>query len=326
MRKNCGPAVQNCIQKIMEIDYNILDISDYNRKYIKRLLPHLTYYFDIYLQALEFFSTLKPASLFVDYGGGHGFLSMLLSALNYRVIYCDINPLSVKTVILLKEKTNLGPEFFVEGDSKTLEEFCKVRHLTPDYLIATDLIEHVYNLNLMLEQITNINPQIEMVYTTGSNPANWLKCRKLHKFMKADEILYLQKRKNYLIEKLGLTDNNTVDSIAGLTRGKTFADISKIVTNYQETGYLPALPTNRYNTCDPETGNWSERILSFAQYRKIAAKSKLRLQFQSGYYNTQRNNIFIRSLFKILNLSLKKLGGGSFLFAPYILLKFYREK
>jgi len=353
---------EKCIAKIQEIDINRLDISDYNRKYVQRIIPYINYYFKIYIQAISSFSVFRPEkNLIVDFGGGHGFLSLFLKSLGYSVIYCDINPLSVKTVFHLKEKIGFGPDYIVTGSALELKQFCLDNQLKPDYLIATDLIEHVYDLQDFFRQLQQINPDFEMVFTTGSNPENPYKCRKLRKFMIQEEKNYFAKRKAFILLKAPhLTDNERF-TLAQLTRGKTEQDILQILDLYKNTGKFPPPPDDAFNTCDPETGNWSERILPHKSYQQLAFEAGFQASFAPGFYNEERysslrgrstkqsmtsppapplkregsapfrglggrllqgvGNGSLKIIFRSINYCIRKSGKFGFKFAPYILIK-----
>lgn len=152
------------ILSIEEIDFSQLDISAYNKEYINRLLSHIDYHFEIFISVItRLLRGEFTPNYFIDFGGGHGFLSLFLKRLGFEVIYCDLNPLSVKTITLIKEKLKYGPDIILEGSSTELLSFCRTNNLYPSYLISTDLIEHVYDLNLLFADFYALNPRMQMV-------------------------------------------------------------------------------------------------------------------------------------------------------------------
>ncbi len=309
------PAIKNVLSKLEAINFDLLDISDYNRAYIKRLSPNLPYYMDIYAQMIQSSKKQPQSGLYaVDFGGGHGFLSMLLKAIGYNVIYVDINPLSAHTANVIKEKTGLGADIILEGSTEELYEFCEQNNIKPQVFFAADLIEHVYNLDKFFACLKNINPQMEMIFTTASNPLNLYKCRKLHKGQRQDEKDFFMQRKNFIENKFPGISN--VEVWAKHTRGMRFDDIIYAVENRT----LPSIPKDKYNTCDPESGNWAERILSFDTYRNIACKNGFYVTFRKGHYNTKRNNILFSFLCKTINIVIRFSGSAGYFISPYILL------
>ena len=310
------------IKKIRQIDFKKLGISEYNLLYIERLLPHLDYYFDIYIQSISSFSTPTPnQSWIVDFGGGHGFLSIFLKSLGYNVIYCDINPLSVETIQAIKKELNTGPDHIVLGSAAELKHFCDNNNIKPTHLIATDLIEHVFDLTVFFKDLRAINPHFEMVFTTASNPKNTYKCRQLRKYMKSQEIKYFSKRKEFISGQLPELSEAEVENLARLSRGETYSTIPQIVNQYKEDGILPEVLGDPYNTCDPENGNWAERILSFEEYEKLAAQTGFQISFAPGYYNTKRPNKLVSSGLQALNSIIRSNRKVGFSLAPYIVIK-----
>ena len=309
---------EKCIKQIKEIDYDHLGISDYNRAYINKLLPSIEYNFGMYNHSISSLSTLTKDSLVVDFGGGHGFLSLFLKALGYKVIYCDYNPLSAKTVSLIKEHLGFGPDYIVTGSTSELKTFCEEHQLTPTHLVATDLIEHVYDLSVFFHDLQKINSSFEMVFTTGSNPANAYKCKQLRKYMQEDEKEFVKQRKTYIHDNYTHLSNNEIEKLAKHTRGKIYSDIKKEVNQYLKTGNCPVLLEDPYNTCDPATGSWTERILSFETYKQLADKYGFKIEFASGFYNEKRNNALLSFLFRTMNLF------TCHPLAPYIVIKLHR--
>ena len=312
-----------CIKRIKEIDYNSLDISEYNRRYIYNLLPHLEYYFSMYTHAISSLSTLKKDSCVVDFGGGHGFLSLYLKMLGYQVIYCDFNPLSVKTIELVKAQLGFGPDYIVTGSSYILSKFCKVHQLKPTHLIATDVIEHVYDLSLFFGDLQEINPSFEMAFTTASNPVNGYKCFRLRKIMKKAEAKYVKQRTSYIRENYAQLSDQEITTLAKHTRGKIYPDIDRDVSSYLQCGTYPLLLSDRYNTCDPATGNWTERILPFKAYEQLANPYGFKIDFSPGLYNEKRNNRVVSSLFHTANLLIRKWKQAGYSLAPYVLIRLH---
>jgi 2-polyprenyl-3-methyl-5-hydroxy-6-metoxy-1,4-benzoquinol methylase len=329
MKKNRVPersvqeTAMDCIQQIKSLDFNVLDISDYNRTYINRLLPHLSYFFKLYAQTVDSCPNLVAGqSWIVDFGGGHGFLSLFLKLLGFNVIYCDHNLLSVHTITLIKEKLGFGPDYIVGGSSAGLSDFCTKNGVIPTHLIATDLIEHVYDLPVFFRDLKRLNPRFEMVFTTGSNARNFYKCRKLHQFIVQEEKEYLIQRRNFIRNQPEIYFSEAeIENLAQLTRGKIYSDIRKVIDTYHKNRILPSPPTGFYNTCDPETGNWTERIISFKAYKRLASEAGFQIVFTPGFYNEERSHKAVTQLFRMLNFFIKHTGNLGFCLAPYIVIR-----
>ena len=317
-------VAKECVQLLRSVDFEQLGISSYNLEYVQRLLPNLEYYFRIYTDALLILLKREktiPASV-VDFGGGHGFLSIFLKKLGFEVIYCDHNPLSIKAATLLKEKLNVEIDHLIEGSSAELQAYCTVNKLKPNYLIATDVIEHVYDLNIFFANLYQINPKLKMIFTTGSNPSNPYKVRNLRKAMaNIEKSLYFPMRRDYIQKNYPtLTEWESAD-FARLTRGLTYQDISGEMDIYLQKGTLPKLRVDSCNTCDPQTGNWTERILSLKEYRNILNKNGFKAEFLKGYYNEKRNVPIQLFAAKIINKFVKYSFSVGRTFCAYLIIK-----
>jgi len=189
-------------------------------------------------------------------------------------------------------------------------------------LIATDLIEHVYDLQDFFRQLSQINPNIEMIFTTGSNPENPYKCRQLRRYMTQEEKVYFVKRKEFIRINANHLTETEINTLAKQSRGKIYSDILKILDSYQKTGNFPIPLDDAFNTCDPETGNWTERILSLKAYKQLASEAGFQAIFIPGFYNEERiRNSGLKPVFRLLNFCIRKSGKLGFKSAPYILIK-----
>ena len=130
---------------------------------------------------------------------------------------------------------------------------------------------------------------------------------------------YLPVRTQFIKEKYPQLNDHKIEKLAILTRGLIFPDIKKNVDFYIDTNILPNVEVDKYNTCDPRTGNWTERILSKKQYRKII-KNHFKINFANGFYNYERNNPFLSCTAKIVNSFMRHFNIFGSLFAPFMIL------
>ncbi|WP_308587728.1 class I SAM-dependent methyltransferase [uncultured Parabacteroides sp.] len=319
-------------ERLQEIDYNQLPISDYNKQYIGNLKPAMHYYMKIYSTCLsKGFDILKrsPQDItFVDYGGGSGFLSILAKSAGVgKVIYLDLNPKSVETIRILKKETGIGPDIILHGNSDTLADWCKENNIHPDLLIATDLIEHVYDLKTFFKDLASINPKMQMIFTTASTPFNPYVKRRLHRLMDNSEAgtaeipNYYTLRKEYIEKNYPNLSVDEINKWTQQTRGLIYHDIDKAIKANQQ----PELK-DAHNTCDPASGNWTERILPIEDYRSLVKAHNYSLKVDKGFYNTDRNNSVSSIIFKCINLLIRLSGKGGFLIAPFIFLSCIRQR
>lgn len=203
MENRIRQAATLLCRHLLAIDYDRLPISGYNKRYIANLKPALPYYMKIYagclLKGLESIGSSPEEITLIDYGGGSGFLSMLAKQAGIgRVIYIDLNPDSVDTIRILKELANTGPDIILHGDSDTLADWCSANKAKPQLLIATDLIEHVYDLSAFFANLIAIDNKMQMLFTTASTPFNPYVKRRLHRLMTTWEKEYYALRLHYI--------------------------------------------------------------------------------------------------------------------------------
>ena len=243
-----------------------------------------------------------------------------------QVIYIDLNPLSVQTIKVLKEKTGLGPDIILEGNSDTLLSWCRDNKVEPNLLIATDLIEHVYDLSSFFADLVHISDDLQMIFTTASTPFNPYVKRRLHKMMKGCESGNLESPNYYTLRLLYIQENfpslTTEDTIkwSHKTRGLIYSDISNAIESN-----TPPILSDKYNTCDPATGNWTERILPIKEYDSLLFPYGYFLTVDKGFYNTDRKNHIFSLISSCINSFIAVSGKAGLFFAPIITLSFKKK-
>lgn len=308
---------------LRHINYHALDISDYSRNYILQLLPSLDYYLDICQHTL---SLLPPTThTLVDYGGGHGFLSLLAKQHGIpEVIYIDHNPQAAETVNALSARLGFGPDTVITGDQAQLKEWCDRRGIVPDALIGIDVIEHIYRLEPFFDTLYSLNPHMDMVFSTASTPYNPRIRQRLESIMLTDEYGdkdrkgFSQLRREYIASRRQDLTDKQLDQWASATRGLTYTDISTILQQSPDTA-LPDIswqPPAHPNTCDPATGNWTERILLLEDYQRIAHPRHITIT--KGFYNSHHHGLKGLTT-RLLNLLLHL--PGTLRLAPFIILR-----
>jgi hypothetical protein len=321
-------------QQLRQIDYRSLPISDYSRDYILRLLPILDYYLDICNQALDYLlpatRSQLPATL-IDYGGGHGFMSLLAKRRGIRrVIYVDYNPQAAETITALSHLLGQGPDVILTGDQDTLRDWCREHQVVPDALVGIDVIEHIYRLDLFFDGLKALNPHMAMVFSTSSTPFNpWVK-RRLRRFMERDEQGhdgkpgFYQLRRDFIARLRPDLSPQELDCLARQTRGLAFQDINSECVNalMRECASLNSqfsILNSQFsipNTCDPRTGSWTERILPIEAYRRYARHCHV--TYAKGFYNRHHQGLkglAARTLNLLLRLPFTRW------IAPFIYLK-----
>ena len=307
MKENRSDLLRTLTERLKAIDYNKLPISDYNKRYIGNLKPALSYFMHIYadclqrgLQAIQ--TPISDVTL-IDYGGGTGFLSILAKSIG------------------------IGPDIILHGDSDVLADWCARNKVYPQLLIATDLIEHIYDLSLFFKDLIHINDSMYLLFTTASTPFNPYVQQRLHKMMVGCESGSLESPNYYTLREQFITklcpafSPKEVETWARQTRGLTYPDIQKAI----EKKSLPS-PEDPYNTCDPATGNWTERILPIQTYEDLLAPYQFKLKVEKGFYNADRSNPVLSLICKGINALIRNSGSFGFLLAPFIILSCGKER
>lgn len=283
----------NLSATLRSLDYSALPLSDYSRQYILGLLPALDYHLLIYRRTLDrLLDALgrEPQRLtLVDYGGGHGFFSLVAKERGVgRVVYVDINPQAAEAVQTISRAIGQGPDVVITGDAATLRRWSGDTGIVPDAMAGFDVVEHIYRLEPFFADLFAIHPALPMMLTTGSNPSNPLVCRRLHRIMDEDEHGYpgfegfLAQRRRYIRQLHPEMDDASLDRSARLTRGLTFDDIPAAIQNSK---FKIQNSPDPHNTCDPATGSWTERLLPIDAYRNLLAPHGATLRVASGFYN-----------------------------------------
>ena len=285
------------LQQLKVIDYDSLPISDYSRNYILRMLPNIDYYLEIYQRSIDLMLQRlgKKAEdiVMVDYGGGHGFLSLTAKQMGIgKVIYIDLNPQAVEAVHAVSAKVGNSPDIILQGDSKELKQWCIENGVVPDAVLGMDVIEHIYQLEVFFDYLYTITPNLFMLFTTGSTPFNPRVKRRLRRIMMQDELGhggkpgYFQLRKQFILKNYPDMSDLDADVWASDTRGLTYPDILVAVDTHN-----PNIRVDNYNTCDPATGNWTERILPIKRYQQIVDRYHATVEVGLGYYNSHRRGL-----------------------------------
>ena len=308
-----------------EIVFEDLGLSDYNLNYILKMKPTFFYYiqlFDFSIQEIVSKEDYKDKWI-IDFGGGHGFLSLYLKLLGFKVIYCDFNANSVQTAQKIAQTLGFGPDYYVEGSSKDVLDLINQENLDVQYLISTDTIEHVYDLDEMIGNFVKINPKIKMIFTTASNFDNKIKSKELQKSMIKDEIEeFIPMRKTYISNSFSNLKEEEINLLAKKSRGLRYVDLDDFVKFYQENKSFKKIEIDDYNCCEPEFGAWTERILPIEDYKKTASNYGLTLDVDNSFYCVVDKKGIKKYIVNLLNYFVLNNSSLGIKLAPTIILKF----
>lgn len=318
---------------------NAADITDqpYCKRYLLHLLQHKRYYLTIYTDVLKILlkhSRLQKEQIaVVDYGAGNGLLGLFAKHCGFGKIYInELDGSFLKAAQKLSLSLNININGFIKGDIDTVCAALSAE--PPQAIIGTDIIEHIYNLDIFFNQLHQLNPRIISVFTTASNTANWYKTKQLKKMQLKDEyeggspeayLLFGNEaskpfqviRKEIIKEYFPFLSATENDILAIRTRGLNKGDIINATQKYLQDKILPALLMHPTNTCDPLSGSWTERLLTINEYQEIYNKAGFNISIYNGFYNQYYRGVGKSLLLRVANGCVKILGKY---FSPFITL------
>ncbi|MCO5253451.1 MAG: class I SAM-dependent methyltransferase [Bacteroidetes bacterium] len=302
------------------------EVSEYTHEYVQRLLHELPYrtmiYRSIFEEVFKHIKLQRTELTVVDYGGGTGLLSCYAKWIGIgNVIYMDIFEQSCHDAQKIADKLGLRADSYVQGDINALNT-----HI--DALVSTDVIEHIYDLTGFFQSCYQLNQNLVQVHVTGANPYNSiirkrlmaLQIRNENEFhappkgakQMDDYRAYKNIRKIYIQERFGtqLTENE-INELVSLTRGRNFDDLQTLLETYLQTKIYPQSISHPTNTCDPNTGNWSERLITQEEMDAFSVKSAWASNYESLGFNTRQPNWLKNFIWSMLNIIGRLMGQNS---------------
>lgn len=266
----------------------------------------------------------------LDVGSGNGLLGIFAKYCGMNsVILLDIDKSFLDSSGILAKTLRVPVDGFVQGELTALrvnEEYPMI-----NVVVGTDMIEHVYNLDGFLKEVSLLNSSLTIAFSSAANPLNPFTVKKLRQAQIKDEILgesapnaedmgksalpFIQVRRNIIQENFPGIGPDEVEKIAVVTRGLKKEDILFATRNIFEKGVYPQVPMGD-NTCDPVTGSWTERLYPIPWYQDIFNRNGFEIEFLSGFYNHWEPGL--RGVVKrMLNLVIKITG---LKFSPYFII------
>ena len=306
--------------EIIEIDR--LNETNYCNRYLKHILQHQRYYLAIYADVLNKLiwnsKKKKEDILLVDIGSGNGLLGIFAKFCGFKkVVLNDLDKTFIEASEKLATQLNIKLDAYITGDIDAVQNYFSQEQ--PDSVVGTDVIEHIYDLEIFFKTLQQINPSIVSVFTTASNPSNPFKVRQLQKIQVRDELKggspgdhqlfgettlepFVTIREKIIREfEQGLTENEIL-KLSTLTRGLVKADIISVVEKYKSDRILPVNTAGGTNTCNPMNGSWTERLLSLDTYISLYASAGFTCDFYAGFYNDHEKGMknFVKKLLNAL--------------------------
>lgn len=337
---SCKKNIRSFAAKLQSLNTLSLPISDYSKRYLDHLLSHKIYYLSIYAHVLDNVlkyskKTISEISI-VDYGAGNGLMGMFAKHCGFKKVFtCDVEEDFITAAKVTATALGVLPDDYISGDISRVG--VQLNGVSIDAVAGTDVIEHVYNLDDFFSRIAAMNPDMVTVFTTASNPANFLKTRELRKLQVQDEhkggdpgdfaLANARKHEAFIVMREKIIRKNfphfqekSYLPLAEATRGLNEVDIIEAVTKFSQTQEMPRPDIYSTNTCNPFTGSWTERILTIDQYKRIYQSNGFFLVTSNGFYNDYTPG-FKKMINRVLNVLITLTGKNT---APFITLIGFR--
>ncbi len=316
------------------VDSKVKPQNTYSQRYLRYLILHREYYISIYSLVIRNVLNKVPKSAaeitLVDYGAGNGLLALFAMHCGFKRVMCvEINPEFVEASKNLAGVLGLDDIDFICGDVEDLRAHVQKDQIAIDALVGTDVIEHIYDLEKFLYACNVLNHQITLVFTTAANAANPILKRRIKGLQHKDEWVgnvednagllgeahpsYISMRTKIIRDLFPDMDN--IHQLAVATRSLAGNDLRLAIEAYHKDGTFPK-PQHNTNCCHPNTGSWTERLLTIAEYRSLFLKNNFLLEVQHGFYDVNKP-LLIRLVNILRNMILKILGVK---FSPFIIL------
>lgn len=311
------------------------------KNYLQKVVEQQDYYLKIYSWVLENALQQTTKSIhqisFLDFGCGNGLFAIFAKHCGFKKVYgCDFNNNFVEASKALSNAMNIAVDDWFMCSEETLLSKCN--NLNLDIVAGTDVIEHIYNLNTFFTNMHSLNPQMITAFTTASVFENHFKRRSLYSLMYQDEYIgsnaleatskdefagmpYLEIRKRIIANEFPELDPIAILSLATATRGLRKNDIIVYVNQYRIDGLIKPILLDKHNTCDPITGNFTERMMMLKEYKNLYAQFNFELDVICGFY-AAGGNVLKRMLQNALNKIISIMGNSFFsrTITPLILL------
>ena len=312
------------LNKLATIDVTLISNDKRVADYLTYILLHKKYFLKIYsfvlAEALKCSSKQVKELSILDFGTGNGLLAIYAKYCGFKHVFaCDNYSNFIEAAKILSQSINIEiDEWMICNEFDLVNKFSTKKI---DVMVGTDVIEHIYGLNIFFSNIRTLNNHMITAFTTASVHDNYFKRKKLEKLMKSDELEYVKIRKNIIQNYDTSLNKNQLEALSESTRGLKENDILFYVDNYNKYRNLKTVKLGKYNTCDPITGNFTERILCMNEYKILYNKNNFHLEIKSGFYNVNNNIIkfiFLKCLNTFIHIFHKHYFGR--IFTPLILL------
>jgi 2-polyprenyl-3-methyl-5-hydroxy-6-metoxy-1,4-benzoquinol methylase len=286
-----------------------LSLDKYNQVYVKKYLEKLEYNTYLACHLLEGLN-LESYNSVIDLGGGIGFNTAFFSFIGCKnVVYFDVDKISTRDAKTINASLGLTN---IEYYSTGFEDLIKI-DLSQSLVCSRDVIEHIYDLPAFFEitQPAKLNRHntaavLNSVFRKKEfknihHNAEHIGATSEIKKQRDSTSAYFDLRKTIIADIVPQKTEAELLQLTKATRGLIKADIEQFLFSSKLPLFHSAVLHS--NTCDPNTGNWAERTLSFANYKLLA--QAMPLKFRLVKYNEFDGNFLKKGALRFLNFALR---------------------
>jgi 2-polyprenyl-3-methyl-5-hydroxy-6-metoxy-1,4-benzoquinol methylase len=341
-KNTINTAITDVFLKLHKLDLQKLNISDNSKQYLRKYKENSSFFISVYSQLLQkcLRRIKNPVgeSVFVDYGGGCGLLSLIANLIGFKVVvYNDIYEKSTVDARIISEKLTIPIDYFICGDADVFVTQIKHFNIHPDLICSFDVLEHIYNLDNWIKTISKI-PNVHLIFMSGANSRNPLIKNRLKKIQKIAEYQgceknirfndtylntsFLHEREKIIRNSFPELNNNELRFLSSNSRGLIKKDIENLVVNYLKNGGIEYIIDHPTNSCDPYTGSWVERLIDLKKLKDTIKSNNLTVEITNSFYCYSDNKL-LNTLKLFVNLLIKILGPKSLFLSPTITIEIH---
>jgi len=341
-------AALELAEKYASLPLEGLNLSPFTRRYVEDYRSNGDVLAANWLRSAHIIHTAlahagsEPATTcLIDCGGGQGLLSLLAVRLGFHtVVYSDLGVQMTADARAIAGRFGLPATHYVAGDlsvvAQTLDDDASPHRV----VVSSNVIEHVYNLDELWDACASLgrNRHFTAVWCSDANSANPFRARnrrQIHRFIEHQDRApsdweseldsrssFYSLRRKMIADLLPEESPRTIDTLAEATRGKHRADIAVAVEKFRRTRRIdhPVHPTN---TCNPETGNWCERLIDLRATEDDLRARGWQVEVEPGFYGP-RSGLAAGLVVKTLNGLIAALHPASLVISPVYLLTLHK--
>jgi hypothetical protein len=331
-------------QKLAVLDIEGLGISEYNARYFGGHIVcagarklNLTKYGYVLAWAIAHLEKDKDELVFLDYGGGHGMLSLLAKEYEIgTVVHNDIYSVSCDDAKTIGIALGLEADDYFPGDIDTVLKYFSENRIVCDSVANYDVIEHIYDIDGFLKKLHLLSPGPMSIFLASAanerNPRINRMMMKLHREFENKDRAFktgrkptdatkaiIELRRNIIVKYAPSLSSAEVDKLAVLTRGLVVRDIQEKLDEYRKYDVFPPEPSHPTNTCDPYNGNWFEHLMNPEALASVLDSTGFNTTIKCGFYD-QPKNLPRRWVKLVLNVLIRIMGKQGLFFAPFFAL------